>query len=96
VPHQALGAPERPLLRPEGAERHQVLVIHGEVDGVFPSDRAAVEYGGAVVSPADFAADAWSYVAWGHYHVQHEVAPRAWYAGSLEYASPNIWGELQD
>jgi hypothetical protein len=96
VPHQALGAPERPALRPEGAERHQVLVIHGEVEGVFPVDRAAVEYGGAVVSPADFAPEAWSYVAWGHYHVQHQVAPRAWYAGSLEYASPNIWGELQD
>jgi hypothetical protein len=28
--------------------------------------------------------------------VQHQVAPRAWYAGSLEYASPNIWGELED
>jgi DNA repair exonuclease SbcCD nuclease subunit len=96
VPHQALGASERPLLRPEGAERHQVLVIHGEVEGLFPADRSAVEYGGAVISAADFAPEAWSYVAWGHYHVQHQVAPRAWYAGSLEYASPNIWGELQD
>ena len=96
VPHQALIAGERPLLRPEGPERHQVLVIHGEVEGVFPADRSTVEYGGAVLGLADFAADAWSYVAWGHYHVQHEVAPHAWYAGALEYVSSNVWGELHD
>jgi len=24
------------------------------------------------------------------------VAPRAWYAGSLEYIGPNLWGELAD
>jgi DNA repair protein SbcD/Mre11 len=95
VPHEALVG-ERPSLRPEGPEKYQVLVIHGEVEGVFPSDRSAVEYGGAVVAKEDFVSDAWSYVAWGHYHVQHEVAPRAWYAGSLEYASSNIWGELED
>jgi DNA repair protein SbcD/Mre11 len=28
--------------------------------------------------------------------VQHQVAPRVWYAGSLEYVSPNLWGELVD
>jgi DNA repair protein SbcD/Mre11 len=95
VPHEALVG-ERPSLRPEGPEKYQVLVIHGEVEGVFPSDRSAVEYGGAVVAKEDFVSDAWGYVAWGHYHVQHEVAPRAWYAGSLEYASSNIWGELED
>jgi DNA repair exonuclease SbcCD nuclease subunit len=42
------------------------------------------------------APDEWTYVALGHYHVQHEVAPRVWYAGSLEYVSPNLWGELVD
>ncbi|HEU4699712.1 MAG TPA: exonuclease SbcCD subunit D [Gemmatimonadales bacterium] len=96
VPHQALAAGERPALRPEGPERHQVLVLHGEVEGVFPSDRSAAEYGGAVVTVGDMAPGEWSYVALGHYHVQHEVAPRVWYAGSLEYASSNIWGELKD
>ena len=35
-------------------------------------------------------------MALGHYHVQHRVAPRVWYAGSLEYVSPNLWGELVD
>jgi DNA repair protein SbcD/Mre11 len=44
----------------------------------------------------DLAPAQWDYVALGHYHVAQEVAPNAWYAGSLEYLSPNPWGQLQD
>ena len=96
VPHPALVAAERPVLRPEGGEGRQVLVLHGEIEGVLPYDRSAVDYGGAVVAPAELHADEWTYIALGHYHVQHQVAPRAWYAGALEYVSPNVWGELAD
>jgi DNA repair exonuclease SbcCD nuclease subunit len=96
VPHPALSAGERPSLRPEGPERHQVLVIHGEVAGVLPAERSSLEYGGAVITPAEIAEGEWSYVAFGHYHVRHQIGPRAWYAGALEYVSPNLWGELQD
>ena len=94
VPHQALAGGERPALRPEGGEQNRVLVLHGEVEGVFPEDRSAAEYGGALVGLAELGAEEWSYVALGHYHVQHQVAARAWYAGALDYVSPNIWGEL--
>jgi len=73
-----------------------VLLLHGEIEGAFPFDRAAAEYGGALVGLRELGPDAWSYVALGHYHVQHQVAPRAWYSGALEYVSPNIWGELAD
>jgi DNA repair exonuclease SbcCD nuclease subunit len=96
VPHQALAAAERPAMRPEGPERHQVLVIHGEAEGILAHERDVVEYGGAHVSAEEIGAEAWSYVAWGHYHVRHQVAPRAWYAGSLDYVSSNIWGELDE
>jgi exonuclease SbcD len=96
VPHQALVSGARPALRPEGAERHRVMILHGEVEGVFPADRSAAEYGGALLGLQELAASEWSYVALGHYHVQHQVAPRIWYAGSLEYVSPNLWGELVD
>ncbi len=96
VPHMALIAGERPAFRPEGPERHQVLMLHGEVEGVFPPDRSAAEYGGAPVAREELGRGGWSYVALGHYHVQREVAPRAWYAGALEYVSPNPWGELAD
>ncbi len=96
VPHAALIGPERLVLAPEGGERHQVLVLHGEVEGVFPVDRSAVEYGGALLDPETLRREAWSYVALGHYHVQHEVAPRIWYSGALDYVSSNPWGELAD
>jgi DNA repair exonuclease SbcCD nuclease subunit len=96
VPHAALFAPEKTILRPAGPERYQVLVLHGEVEGIFPGDRSSVEYGGALLDAELFTREPWSYVALGHYHVQHEVAPRVWYCGALEYVSPNPWGELQD
>jgi exonuclease SbcD len=96
VPHEALVQPERPALKPDGSAKYEVLVAHGEVDGVFPSDRSAVEYGGAIVRPEEFGAGEWSYVAFGHYHVQTPLGARAWYCGALEYVSTNPWGELRD
>jgi len=96
VPHQSLMSGTRPVLRPEGDERRRVLVLHGEIEGVFPFDRSGAEYGGAVLAFEELAASEWSYVALGHYHVQHRVVPRVWYAGSLDYVSPNLWGELVD
>jgi DNA repair exonuclease SbcCD nuclease subunit len=58
--------------------------------------RGTMEYGGALLDPHELAPAQWDYVALGHYHVAHEVAPNAWYAGSLEYVAPNPWGQLQD
>jgi DNA repair protein SbcD/Mre11 len=96
VPSQAVSAPERVALAPEGGERRQVLAIHAEVEGEYPFDRSAADYGGAIVSRRELHLDEWSYVALGHYHTQHEVARNAWYAGSLEYIGPNLWGEWVD
>ena len=96
VPHQALFEEPRPGLEPAGPERHQVLVLHGETPGLFGDDRSVADPGGAHLSDADLGQGAWSYVALGHYHVQHEVRERVWYAGALEYVSPNPWGELHE
>ncbi len=96
VPHAALMGEVRPSLRPEGGARRQVLLVHGEVEGVIPGEPAALEYGGALLSAAELGLDLWTYIALGHYHVRHRVAPRAWYAGALEYVSSNLWGELAD
>jgi DNA repair exonuclease SbcCD nuclease subunit len=96
VPHAALVGDGRPSLRPASPARRQLLVVHGEVEGVVPGDRAALEYGGAPLTPSELGFDAWSYIALGHYHVRHRVAPRVWYAGALEYVSSNLWGELAD
>ena len=96
VPDAALRGGELPALARDGLEPCQVLVLHGEVEGLFPADRSAVEYGGAVFPPAMLARGGWDYVALGHYHVQREVSPRVWYSGSLEYVSTNPWGELEE
>jgi DNA repair exonuclease SbcCD nuclease subunit len=56
-----------------------------------PAERAATE-----IPAAALHAEAWSYVALGHYHVCREVAPRAYYSGSIDYTSSNPWGELRE
>jgi DNA repair protein SbcD/Mre11 len=97
VPHSALIEVPRPALEPAGSARHQVLMTHGEVPGLFGSlDRSMAEPGGAHLDDGDLTRSGWSYVALGHYHVQHEVHPKVWYSGSLEYVSPNPWGELRE
>lgn len=96
VPHQALFSQPRPALEPAGSARHQVLVLHGETPGLFGTDRTVAEAGGALLTEADFAGGDWSYVALGHYHVQHRVRDGVWYAGALDYVSPNPWGELRE
>ncbi len=93
VPHQALVEPGDLSIRPEGQAKYQVLAIHAEVHGLLPPDRPSLEYGGVVVTPEQVGSGDWSYVAWGHYHVRHQVRPKEWYPGSLEYTSTNIWGE---
>jgi exonuclease SbcD len=96
VPHEALVSGDRPALRPSGDEMFQVLVLHGEVEGIFPADRSSAEYGGAHLTEKDLTAGDWTYVALGHYHVQTRVRDRVWYSGSLEYVSTNPWGELAE
>ena len=96
VPHSALRAPERPALHPEGSARHQVLLVHGEVEGVYPPEISGATWGGLVLPLDVLHPREWSWVALGHYHVQHEVEPRVWYSGSLEYVTSNPWGELRD
>ncbi len=92
VPHAALLAGER-TFQPDPACRFNVLVTHPEVTGYFP-ERGESDYGGVRVEPEALAGE-WSYVALGHYHVASQVVPRAWYCGSLEYTSPNIWDEAE-
>ena len=96
VPRQATLSPEPPLLEPERSQQYQVLVAHFEVEGEYPLGHIASDYGGAVVSRGELHLEDWSYVALGHYHTQHQVAPNAWYAGSLDFIGPNIWGEAAD
>jgi exonuclease SbcD len=85
----------RPLLKPSGASRFNVLLLHGSVEG---------EYGGFGGPPAivteeipeeDLHIAEWDYVALGHYHVYKSPTrrPNVYYSGATDYTSSNVWGE---
>ncbi len=87
---------DRPVLTPPTGFTHTVLLMHGEVAGMLPAHAAPTDRAAIEIPAADLHADSWSYVALGHYHVYREVAPRAYYSGSLDYTSSNPWGELRE
>jgi predicted phosphodiesterase len=64
-----------------------ILLAHGEARDLPHQARTIA---------ADVLAAAWDYVALGHYHVHQQVAPRAWYAGSLDYVSTDPWKDLRE
>lgn len=71
-----------------GSAKYNVLCIHGQVEGTCP--------GVPGVIPRSLIEDErWDYVALGDYHIMHRVAERAWYSGSLEWTSSNIWSEVE-
>lgn len=85
----------RPKLDPGAHARFNVMVLHGEVEGMLPSasrvDRSAVE-----IPASELGISRWDYIALGHYHVYREIAPNAYYSGSIDYTSSNVWGELDE
>jgi len=87
------GAP-RVALTPDPAARYNVLLLHGEVEGMLPKHAAPIDRAPMEISKEDLGAAQWSYVALGHYHVYREIAPNAYYSGSIDYTSANSWGEL--
>ncbi len=87
---------DRPPLRPPGGFTHNVLLMHGEVAGMLPAHAAPADRAAIEIRTEELHADEWSYIALGHYHVYREVAPRAYYSGSLDYTSSNPWGELRE
>ena len=89
------GVERPPLLPPEGFQ-HRVLLLHGEIAGLLPEHAASADRTAIEIKPEELHAEQWSYVALGHYHVYREVAPRAYYSGSLDYTSSNPWGELRE
>ncbi len=85
----------RPKLDPDPEARYNVLLIHDEVEGVIRKFGSPFTRPTEELTLEEIGAERWSYVALGHYHAYHKVAPNAFYSGSLEYASPNIWGEAE-
>jgi DNA repair exonuclease SbcCD nuclease subunit len=87
---------KRPLLEPDPAAKYNILLLHGEIEGVLPKYGRELDRSPMEITQEELAADKWDYVALGHYHVYRSVAPNAFYSGSLDYTSTNPWGELTE
>lgn len=92
VPDLPSGA--RPALTPDPSAKYNILLIHGEVEGILPKYASTLERVPMTITEAELGAHRWDYVALGHYHVYRSIAPNAFYSGSLDYTSSNPWGEL--
>jgi DNA repair exonuclease SbcCD nuclease subunit len=78
-------------LVPDPATRYNVLLIHADVEDVVPRYYAELDPVPVKISRSDLSVSRWSYIALGHYHVHRRVAENAFYSGSLDYTSLNIW-----
>jgi DNA repair exonuclease SbcCD nuclease subunit len=84
----------RPSLRPDPLDdRPQILVLHGEAMGVKQT-KADTRCSLTEITPDEMSADAWRWIALGHYHQFEHVAPNAAYSGSLDFTSSNPWQEI--
>jgi exonuclease SbcD len=83
LPQLSLNAADR--------RRFNLLLLHGNVTEVVPQYYAELDRATNSLARGDLQLSQWDYVALGHYHVQRMVAPNAYYAGSLDYTSLNVW-----
>jgi exonuclease SbcD len=83
-----------PALVPDSGARHNILIIHADVTDVVPRYYAELDRATLALTRNDLATSKWSYVALGHYHVHQRVAANAYYSGSTDYTSLNVWGDL--
>lgn len=93
VPDMAL---DRARLEPDLTAKYNILLLHGEIEGVLPKYGRELERASMEISQQELGAEKWDYVALGHYHVYRRIAENAYYSGSLDYTSTNPWGELAE
>ena len=86
-----------PALRPDRSvnAKHNVLLIHADVTDVVPRYYADLDRATLSLTRGDLGLSQWTYVALGHYHVKRQVAENAFYSGSLDYTSLNVWFDLE-
>lgn len=89
-------AQNRPTLEPDPSAKYNILLLHGEIEGVLPKYGRELDRSPMEITEEELGAERWDYVALGHYHVYRSVAPNAFYSGSLDYTSTNPWGELAE
>ena len=87
---------ERPKLVPPGTHRWNVLVLHGEVEGMLGTFSSTREMATQEIPLEDLHASEWDYIALGHYHVYRKLGPNQFYSGATDYTSTNTWAEREE
>lgn len=87
LPHAAI-ADGVPKLRADDRYKHNILVVHAQVEEQWIS-----EFGGVEVALRSLSPHEWSYIALGHVHIQRSVGLNAAYSGAIEHTAANIWSE---
>jgi DNA repair exonuclease SbcCD nuclease subunit len=88
LPHSAMENLSQQSLRADDRFAHNILVAHAQVNERWVSD-----FGGAEVELKALQPHEWDYIALGHVHIHKIVGLNAFYSGSLEHTSANIWAE---
>ena len=76
-------------VEPSAQAKANVLIVHGTLE-----DIKLRLYDPTPILRDQVALEQWDYVALGHYHIHHKIAANAYYSGSLEFTSFNIWEEV--
>jgi DNA repair exonuclease SbcCD nuclease subunit len=87
---------EKPLCEPDPTVKYNVLMRHGEIEGVLPNYGRELDRSPTMISLSELATHKWDYVALGHYHVFRSLDSHSFYSGSVDYTSTNPWGELSE
>lgn len=87
--HRALAGLSSLKIEPDPASKYNVLAVHGTLEGISRNFYDVTQ----PITRAHIMHDGWDYIALGHYHIHEKLADNAYYSGSIEYASFNIWEE---
>lgn len=87
--HRALPGLSGLKIEPNPDTHYNVLTVHGTLEGIGRNFYDSVP----PISRASVMHDGWDYLAFGHYHKHEKLSDNAYYSGSLEYTSFNIWEE---
>ncbi len=90
LPHKALQQMESLRIEPDPNSTHNILVLHGTVQGIM---REAYDMHEIPLTTAT--KDAWDYIACGHFHCHQRLADNSYYSGSLEFTSTSLWREAE-
>lgn len=87
---------QKPPFEPDSNAKYNILLAHVEIQGVLPRNARELDRRAEAVTEKELGAARWDYVALGHYHVYREIAPNAYYSGSLDFTGNTSWAELAE